>query len=123
MRRSTSSAIVSRSRSGHGSSVGDNDFVLISFVGKMDGEEYQGNTVDKYLYEMGKGLMPEEFEDALLGVSRARTSRLRSLFRRARNASSSARPPPSRSRSTRSRARYFPRSTRSSRRRGLRDRR
>jgi trigger factor len=44
-----------------------NDFVLLSFVGKMDGEDYQGNTVDKYLYEMGRGLMPEEFEDALLG--------------------------------------------------------
>ncbi len=47
--------------------VAETDFVLISFVGKLDGEEYEGNTVDKYLYEMGKGLMPEEFEDAVLG--------------------------------------------------------
>jgi len=50
-----------------GRGIAADDFVLMSFVGKMDGEDYQGNTVDKYLYEMGKGLMPEEFEDALLG--------------------------------------------------------
>jgi trigger factor len=47
--------------------VGEADFVLISFLGKLDGEEYEGNAVDKYLYEMGKGLMPDEFEEAILG--------------------------------------------------------
>jgi len=44
------------------------DFVLISFVGKVDGEEYEGNAVDKYLYEMGMGMMPTEFDDALIGT-------------------------------------------------------
>lgn len=43
------------------------DFVLLSFVGTIGGESYEGNTVDKYLYEMGKGLMPKEFDEALLG--------------------------------------------------------
>jgi trigger factor len=46
----------------------ENDFALISFVGYVDGETYEGNEVDKYLYEMGKGLMPKEFDDGLLGL-------------------------------------------------------
>ncbi len=44
------------------------DFVLLSFVGKVDGEDYDGNTVDKYLYEMSRGLMPVEFDAGLIGV-------------------------------------------------------
>lgn len=45
------------------------DFVLLSFVGTADGETYDGNTVDKYLYEMNHGLMPEEFDATLVGTS------------------------------------------------------
>lgn len=45
-----------------------NDFVLLSFVGTVDGEAYDGNTVDRYLYETGRGLMPEEFDAALVGT-------------------------------------------------------
>ncbi|MHB8050092.1 MAG: trigger factor [Coriobacteriia bacterium] len=48
--------------------VGENDFALISFVGTVDGEPYDGNTVDKYLYEMGRGMMPAEFDAALVGT-------------------------------------------------------
>ncbi len=44
------------------------DFVLLSFVGTVDGEPYEGNEVDKYLYEMGRGLMPVEFDDGILGA-------------------------------------------------------
>ncbi len=44
------------------------DFVLLSFVGLVDGVSYEGNIVDKYLYEMGRGQMPQEFDDALLGA-------------------------------------------------------
>ncbi|MDP2401608.1 MAG: trigger factor [Actinomycetota bacterium] len=44
------------------------DFVLISFVGTVDGEEYEGNVVDRYLYEMNRGLMPPEFDAGLLGL-------------------------------------------------------
>lgn len=51
-----------------GRGVQADDFLLISFVGYVDGETYEGNTVDKYLYELGRGLMPTEFEDALLGL-------------------------------------------------------
>jgi trigger factor len=48
--------------------VGENDFVLLSFVGLVDGEPYEGNTVDRYLYEVGRGLMPPEFDRALIGA-------------------------------------------------------
>jgi trigger factor len=47
--------------------VAADDFVLMSFVGTVDGEPYEGNVVDKYLYELGKGQMPPEFDAALLG--------------------------------------------------------
>lgn len=45
------------------------DFALISFVGDVDGETYEGNVVDKYLYELGKGQMPAEFDAGLIGMS------------------------------------------------------
>lgn len=48
--------------------VTSDDFLLISFVGYVDGETYEGNTVDKYLYEIGHGLMPSEFDDGLIGL-------------------------------------------------------
>lgn len=51
-----------------GRGVQADDFVLLSFVGKIDGEEYEGNTVDKYLYHTNEGLMPVEFDEALMGV-------------------------------------------------------
>ncbi len=44
------------------------DFALISFVGTVDGEEYEGNTVDRYLYEVGRGMMPEAFDEGLIGA-------------------------------------------------------
>jgi trigger factor len=44
------------------------DFVLLSFVGTVDGESYEGNEVDKYLYEMSRGLMPTEFDTGIIGA-------------------------------------------------------
>ena len=44
------------------------DFALISFIGYVDDETYEGNQVDKYLYETGRGQMPVEFDDGLLGM-------------------------------------------------------
>lgn len=44
------------------------DFALISFTGTVGGESYEGNVVDKYLYELNRGLMPQEFDDGLLGA-------------------------------------------------------
>ena len=52
-----------------GRAAAQNDFVLISFTGLVDGEPYEGNEVDRYLYEMGRGLMPEEFDTAIVGLN------------------------------------------------------
>ncbi len=48
--------------------VGIDDFVLLSFTGTVDGEAYDGNQVDKYLYEMTRGLMPAEFDAGIVGA-------------------------------------------------------
>jgi trigger factor len=45
------------------------DFALLSFVGDVDGEAYEGNEVDKYLYELGKGQMPVEFDEGIIGMN------------------------------------------------------
>ena len=44
------------------------DFAVISFAGYVDGETYENNEVEAYLYELGRGQMPTEFDDALLGA-------------------------------------------------------
>jgi trigger factor len=48
--------------------VADGDFVLLSFIGTVDGEAYEGNVVDKFLYELGRGQMPVEFDAAMIGA-------------------------------------------------------
>ena len=53
-----------------------NDFALISFTGYVDGEPYEGNEVDKYLYEMGQGLMPAEFDAGVLGLAAGDSKRV-----------------------------------------------
>ena len=45
------------------------DFALISFTGDVAGEPYEGNEVDKYLYELGKGQMPAEFDQGIIGAN------------------------------------------------------
>lgn len=51
------------------------DFALISFTGTVSGEAYEGNTVDKYLYELGHGQMPAEFDAAMIGAKPGDTAR------------------------------------------------
>jgi trigger factor len=51
------------------------DFALISFTGTVSGEGYEGNTVDKYLYELGQGQMPPEFDAAMIGAKPGDTVR------------------------------------------------
>jgi trigger factor len=48
--------------------IADGDFALISFTGTVDGKPADDLTVDKYLYEVGKGIMPPEFDRALIGA-------------------------------------------------------
>ena len=45
------------------------DFVMISFTSTLDGEDYEGSSIDKYMYELGRGYMPQEFEEALIGAN------------------------------------------------------
>ncbi|MDZ4064386.1 MAG: trigger factor, partial [Coriobacteriia bacterium] len=52
-----------------GRGIAEKDFVLMTFTGRIDGEEYEGNSVDRYLYELGRGLMPREFEEGILGAN------------------------------------------------------
>ena len=76
-RSSTRSASVSRRSSrSRTAGVSADDFVLLSFVGYVDGETYEGNVVDKYLYEMGRGLMPVEFDEGLLGLEPGAETRI-----------------------------------------------
>jgi trigger factor len=44
------------------------DFALLSFTGTVDGEPAEDLTVDKYLYEMGRGIMPDEFDAGIAGA-------------------------------------------------------
>jgi trigger factor len=46
----------------------DGDFALLSFTGTVDGETAEDLTVDKYLYEIGRGIMPPEFDEGLVGA-------------------------------------------------------
>ncbi len=53
--------------------IADGDFALLSFKGTVDGKPAEDLTVDKYLYEMGRGVMPAAFEAGIIGA-RAGTS-------------------------------------------------
>jgi trigger factor len=46
----------------------EGDYALLSFVGTVDGQPAEDLTVDKYLYEVGKGIMPLEFDQGLIGL-------------------------------------------------------
>ena len=48
--------------------IADGDFALLSFTGTVDGKAAEDLTVDKYLYEIGRGIMPPEFEEGLIGA-------------------------------------------------------
>lgn len=47
----------------------EGDQVLIDFIGKIDGEDFDGNEGEDVSVVIGSGQMPPEFEDALKGVS------------------------------------------------------
>jgi trigger factor len=51
---------------GRGVEIGD--FALMSFVGTIDGKTADDLSVDQYLYEFGRGIMPDGFDEGLLGM-------------------------------------------------------
>jgi len=54
----------------------DGDFALLSFTGTVDGEPADDLTVDKYLYEVGRGIMPPAFDAGIVGVDAGGTARV-----------------------------------------------
>lgn len=51
-----------------GRGIESGDFALLSFTGTVDGKPAEDLTVDKYLYEVGRGIMPPEFDAGIVGV-------------------------------------------------------
>lgn len=48
--------------------IADADYALLSFTGTVDGEPAEDLNVDKYLYEVGRGIMPPQFDEGLVGA-------------------------------------------------------
>jgi len=46
----------------------NDDIVKLSFTSTVDGEEYEGSTVEDYVYHLGQGMMPSQFEEAIVGA-------------------------------------------------------
>ncbi|GAB4280510.1 MAG: trigger factor [Coriobacteriia bacterium] len=60
--------------------IGPEDFALISFKGEIDGESFEGDSVEHYLYEFGSGQMPAEFEQQLIGAAAGETREVRFII-------------------------------------------
>ncbi|MDK6203721.1 trigger factor, partial [Oligella urethralis] len=46
----------------------DGDRLLVDFVGKIDGEEFQGGQAEDFNFVLGRGMMLPEFEEAAKGL-------------------------------------------------------
>ena len=55
------------------STVQEGDVVNIDYVGKMDGEEFDGGSAEGYDLEIGSGSFIEGFEDGLIGAKKNQT--------------------------------------------------
>ena len=53
--------------------VEDGDTVSINFVGKMNGEEFEGGSAEDYSLTIGSGVFIEGFEDSVIGHKAAET--------------------------------------------------
>lgn len=60
--------------------VEDGDTVVIDFVGKLDGEAFDGGTSQNYELEIGSGKFIDGFEDGLIGVEVGETVDLNLTF-------------------------------------------
>ncbi|HZJ29344.1 MAG TPA: trigger factor [Solirubrobacterales bacterium] len=47
----------------------EGDTILIDFVGRIDGEEFEGGTVENHLLELGAGTLIDDFDEQLHGAS------------------------------------------------------
>ena len=58
----------------------EGDQVKINFVGKIDGEEFEGGTAEDFTVEIGSKSMIEGFEDGLLGLKKGDSKTLELVF-------------------------------------------
>jgi len=56
-----------------GGAAEDGDQVIIDFVGKIDGEDFEGNSAENYPYILGSKRFSEEMEAAMLGAKPGQT--------------------------------------------------
>jgi trigger factor len=59
---------------------GQGDFVVIDFVGTIDGEEFEGGQARGHLLELGSGQLIEGFEEGLTGASAGEECEVRVTF-------------------------------------------
>jgi len=48
--------------------IGEDSFLTFSFKSTIDGDDYDGSEVEKHLYQLGQGMMPEAFDKGLIGA-------------------------------------------------------
>ncbi|GAC1325614.1 MAG: trigger factor [Thermoleophilaceae bacterium] len=58
----------------------EGDFVVIDFVGRIDGEPFEGGEARGYLLELGSGRLVEGFEQQLTGASAGEVKEVRVTF-------------------------------------------
>ena len=58
----------------------EGDQVKINFVGKIDGEEFEGGTAEDFTVEIGSKSMIEGFEDGLVGLKKGDSKTLELVF-------------------------------------------
>ena len=58
----------------------EGDQVKINFVGKIDGEEFEGGTAEDFTVEIGSKSMIEGFEDGLVGLKKGDSKNLELVF-------------------------------------------
>ena len=58
----------------------EGDQVKINFIGKIDGEEFEGGTAEDFTVEIGSKSMIEGFEDGLVGLKKGDSKTLELVF-------------------------------------------
>jgi len=56
--------------------VGEGDYALIDFSGKIDGEAFDAGSAEDYMVEIGSGALLKELEEGLVGMSRGESRTL-----------------------------------------------
>ncbi|MFR7591533.1 MAG: FKBP-type peptidyl-prolyl cis-trans isomerase [Longibaculum sp.] len=61
-------------------SAGEGDIVVIDYVGKLDGQVFQGGSANHYLLELGSGQFVPGFEDQLMGSKTGESKTIKITF-------------------------------------------